>query len=1291
MEYLFNNLDPVSFQRLINAILVARFGESIRLTPLRGADRGKDSETAPGHPYFRFEAKATGRRSPLGQITQGRYLFQTKHHRTTDARISDVRKAVVQDFEDELTRNVLSLTGEDKVNYFFLITNVPASGDAIASIDHKRNELLKGQSQLHADVWWGERTTAFLDQLPSIWPTFPDLFAGRRVPLLAEIAKQKPEGLPRAVRMAIERQFKRDSLIKFRQIELENSLTKLFVDLDVRIYQLPSADLHELLQTDASRRRANVDFGEVHEQAYQEEFWHVSFSHPGLRTLSAIGVLTSETTSATKKIILEGGPGQGKSTITQMLAQIYRDIALGEYKLESEGRWDLPKKVRLPFRIELRSFGEWLAKNPDASVEQYLTFVLKQESGGSIVDVNEIHSLVEGSPVLLIFDGLDEVGSDDLRDEVLKKIAECVERFETSLRSDLRVIVTTRPPAIAGRREQLPDFRRFTIAPLTPLGTKNFVKRWLAVQLADPSERQWVRESFEKRQNELYVKALATNPMQLSVLLHFIRLKGEAFPDRRVELYTEYFKTVIDRDIEKSPELQENRATIEVLHQLLGYKIHAMTEAKKADGTLSRPQLLQIVEHWLTSQGKESPNADRLFKIGEERLGLIVAMRGEGEEAVYGFEIQPIREYFAAAFISEQIEGDAHSVFENLLRRAYWREVALFLAGLRRDNEKADLVSRCRTIDADEHLGWRQDGRNLVLQLLQEGVFSQPPHVFIEAVDYVTDLLDFEQLSVQNEPKELLQTLSLLIRQAGAREVDRVDALATESNRSHDAYGIYRLHRVGHDVLASQQMSKHILACNTDERLMANIRLRWPLMWGFSLDSVIKDESYWTGISDEIWASTLWNVSTVINQARIPLTPSRLHSLLVEQFAMSAQSLLDGPGWEATHESTSSNLAIWKLAALQRAFLDALGPRSPNRDPKDYVPQILELGDEFRGIDNSIRHAVTDLIESTAQVLHSIVVKASGVRDSVRGHVATIAQYIEEPGITGWLASRCVTNLFEVRLMALNRRRRGHGTTHETFMEHLISLQKQRDWQNVLRSTGELFGFGETDDGSTSVTRLLQHRLNSDRINHLSPTHVRTDKTEKPAAVTNLLVAKIRKNQALPFEWLSRLPLFPSMIRPLLASCSDCMAELLEELGKREFVPIGTGDPLFVQQTRSVLKAVKNTDNASVLRGATFVLFRSRFLKMADTDSILKLIRADQTDGELTASFLNPRRVSLYQDQDAAAIEQIATAVLGAGDAFPLRATTTAARYLSEHRATTQEPLEHDEENLRIYFQGSQE
>jgi len=325
-----------------------------------------------------------------------------------------------------------------------------------------------------------------------------------------------------------------------------------------------------------------------------------------------------------------------------------------------------------------------------------------------------------------VFDGLDEVGSDDLRDLVIEKVVEATERFESGLGADVRVVITTRPPAIAGRRDRLSGFEYLPIISLTNERIDEYVRRWVSVQVPDDEEeeRRRITQSFQRRRRESHVAALAKNPMQLSVLLHFIRLKGEAFPDRRADLYGDYFQIVIDRDVEKSPELSEQRDVVEALHQFIGYTIHSLTEAEQADGSLARPHLLRLVRNWLSGQGDLDCNPEEIFKLGEERLGLLVVLRGEGEDAHYGFQVQPIREYFAAAFLNYQIVGNAHEVFQAAIRRPYWREVALFLAGLRRPNEKADLIVRARELDLDPDLAWRQDGRLIIASLSERQVRS---------------------------------------------------------------------------------------------------------------------------------------------------------------------------------------------------------------------------------------------------------------------------------------------------------------------------------------------------------------------------------------------------------------------------------------------------------------------------------------------------------------------------------------------------------------------------------------
>jgi hypothetical protein len=78
-------------------------------------------------------------------------------------------------------------------------------------------------------------------------------------------------------------------------------------------------------------------------------------------------------------IVLEGAPGQGKSTITQYVCQVHRMRLFGaeeikkhlpeDYK-ESEGLSVIPQhhiasQVCLPFRIDLRDLAVWLSgRNP---------------------------------------------------------------------------------------------------------------------------------------------------------------------------------------------------------------------------------------------------------------------------------------------------------------------------------------------------------------------------------------------------------------------------------------------------------------------------------------------------------------------------------------------------------------------------------------------------------------------------------------------------------------------------------------------------------------------------------------------------------------------------------------------------------------------------------------------------------------------------------------------------------------------------------------------------------------
>ena len=145
MQYDLNQIaDPKRFQRLVNAILTARFGEDARLTPIHGTDGGSDGETAADNPFleYRHQDPSTPPSNPLFEPPRpGRYLFQAKYHRTGEQRLSDLRSVVVAEFQYALTSQIIERSTFQDVNYFFLVTNITASKESMKKIDNVKKNL----------------------------------------------------------------------------------------------------------------------------------------------------------------------------------------------------------------------------------------------------------------------------------------------------------------------------------------------------------------------------------------------------------------------------------------------------------------------------------------------------------------------------------------------------------------------------------------------------------------------------------------------------------------------------------------------------------------------------------------------------------------------------------------------------------------------------------------------------------------------------------------------------------------------------------------------------------------------------------------------------------------------------------------------------------------------------------------------------------------------------------------------------------------------------------------------
>ena len=1261
MQYDLNQLrDPERFQRLVNAILAARFGEDVRLTPLRGPDGGADGETISGNPYMEYVHNLTSpiSNNPLVNPPRpGRYLFQAKYHRMGEQRTSILRGRVVQEFKKALRETVLTDRSRGAVNYFFLVTNVTSSKHVLDKTDEARREILADHPKLHADIWWGETITTSLDWSPDLWLAFPELFPGGVPPLVVRAYRSNDEGRSRTFRVATTHQYKRDLTVKFRQIELEQELFDLFVDLDVQI-QFDETFFRSLF----ARR--------VHGRYDEDPSGLHPFHNPvgGTTHPTALQLLIDDSLGV-RRILLEGGPGQGKSTVTQMAAQIYRQKLLGLRETANANlAWHQFCRLRVPIRIELGDFALWLTNTPEGTLEEYIGEMVGREAGGATVTVEDVQAWVERSSVILLLDGLDEIGNDSMRDRAVDAIMATIGRFEEGLDVDLRVVLTTRPPAVVGRRNKLEGFTRAVMSPMNGSRIDDYLGRWLEAQIDTREDRERISSSFEDRRYEPHVDALARNPMQLSVLLQFIYLKGDAFPDRRAELYRDYFQIVIDRDVEKSPELRESRQLVEALHSFLGFRIHGTTELKESRRSLNRDEIVRLAGRWLAREGHSSDLADRYFALGEERFGLIVARSGEGHDTNYGFEVQPIQEYFAASYISNRLtDAKAHDVFQLLIHRSYWREVAIFLAGLRRPNEKADLIARARAADREsgDHLR-PHNGKLIVLQLLLEGVLTEPRHVLVEAMSFVMEMLNAATLRLYRTPHAIVRDLAEVSRRYGDEASrEHIARVVQGCSQSKDCHLLGLVHRLASEGLPQDQyvgLVRQYSGAVPEARSV--VRLTCPFYSPASLEELGEGEGYWRGIpmgilARQFWRSAMWHgVVPDVSYAR------RMHLGLILQFTTGDWALRDRDiGFVKVRGDDT--LAIWKLhhnvEAIGRLLSDGEGATSSGiREERE-----LEVGRLVwdNGPDGALPRGVEQCLRDLIQASNGVVECAFGrdevkIRSALLNYIGAVHTRLVDPGVAGWVACRCAIEIL-------------HGSNIATLRRLDVAQRLIDDLRRELMTF-----YDAVDIRSFSIWHFHKLWLLG------MPLAIRTSRGDAPQPLETI-VGDVIRGRAESVQngyngYLEDIPIPRALLRPLIDAVGTDIAELLRFVGGREVTGRIVGRRLKVQDTRRILKICRNTDDRDTLRGAAAMLSNATFSRITEAELLVKILAAAPSSHLVNRVFGNRDVRSEGRRMEADEVklaEEASRLILDGAMQQPFRVVNRAAVFSRETDARGSTPL----------------
>jgi formylglycine-generating enzyme required for sulfatase activity/energy-coupling factor transporter ATP-binding protein EcfA2 len=364
-------------------------------------------------------------------------------------------------------------------------------------------------------------------------------------------------------------------------------------------------------------------------------------------------------------LVLLGDPGSGKTTLLKALAL---SLAAGQGEPLGLG-------ARLPVYLPLAACARAFAAGEASTIEEVLATAWEHVHPrvGELV----ARALASGGAALLL-DGLDEVHDPVGKGVLAAQVRELYERVR--VRGN-KLVLTSR---IVGYREvrlTAPGLAEATLVDFGAEEIDEFAARWTAAleRAASGGSVLALLQAAREREELLAavhgnprVEELASNPLLLTILA-LMKRQGVRLPERRVELYEQYVRTLLSTWLlARTGHGLDVAAALRVLAPLALWMQETSPGAGLVEEEALRAKLAELCG--------SAEEAGRLLDDVRRQAGLLVE-RGPGR---YGFLHLTFQEYLAGVAIGERVQEGTAAVLaalRPLVGRQEWREVCLLAVG----------------------------------------------------------------------------------------------------------------------------------------------------------------------------------------------------------------------------------------------------------------------------------------------------------------------------------------------------------------------------------------------------------------------------------------------------------------------------------------------------------------------------------------------------------------------------------------------------------------------------------